>query len=867
MNKNVAQCSDRELLDVVRHDSVEAENQLLEHVEECSHCQQRLYELAGNENNWQEAAMALKAQAENEMGSFSTNIDPDGRLDEPRLDGEVEWTDEAAAKILEPPAHPEILGRLGRYQIERLIGSGGMGIVFKAFDTELNRTVAIKMLSPYLANSKSARQRFARESRSAAGVIDDHVVPIYNVDPANKPPYLVMQYIAGGSLQEKLDRDGPLEVAEIVRIGLQTSKGLVAAHAQGLIHRDVKPSNVLLDEGVERALLTDFGLARVENEPCLTRTGFQPGTPHYMSPEQVQGKDIDARSDLFGLGCLLYALCTGHSPFRAETSFAAFQRIVNESPQSIRELNQNIPSWLEVIISRLLSRSPDDRYSSADEVAKLLEGCLAHLQQPATTPLPSALKECAVEFKQQQDYSVLFSKILLASLFVLLGFIGISSFTKGTFDDTTKPNPELTGNTRIPSANFPIDNFSMGTLVEAKQDKDKTPEELEFEKLQREFGELSAKYSSALQQATNDEEVRRAYEELDPRELMPNKFLAFEEKHRNSPIALEALTIVSEMASSVGNPDSNAAKGRNAAFDRLIDHYLSHEGLEPTISTMSGGPPAPRAEEFLQLLVEKSPHKSVRAHALLAQIKIGKTLLEQKASVKFPEMKARYQEIIEHAPKKMAEQIQSMLEQIEALDADSLQKQLNEKLQSLGQDYADVEVQIYGTAGNASARISYAINKVVVGGQAPELHVTDLDGNSFKLSDYKGKIVVLLFTYGSQNTDYKEMYAPFRKLVAKYKSSPVHFVGVMGNSNKTRLQEAVSNGHINWTVISQKVNGPIQLNWGIEGFHYAYIIDTHGVLNPKQHMPYYGEGGYDTTDVDQKITQLLRKAARSKSED
>ena len=126
-----------------------------------------------------------------------------------------------------------------------------------------------------------------------------------------------MQYVAGGSLQEKLDRDGPLKVAEVLRIGLQIAKGLAAAHVQGLIHRDVKPSNVLLDEGVERALLTDFGLARAEDDACLTHSGVHPGTPHYMSPEQVRGEAIDGRSDLFSLGCVLYALCTGHSPFRA----------------------------------------------------------------------------------------------------------------------------------------------------------------------------------------------------------------------------------------------------------------------------------------------------------------------------------------------------------------------------------------------------------------------------------------------------------------------------------------------------------------------------------------------------------------------
>ena len=145
------------------------------------------------------------------------------------------------------------------------------------------------------------------------------MVSIHNVETDGEHPFLVMKFIAGGSLQQRLDREGPLDVCEVLRIGIHTAKGLAAAHAQGLIHRDGKPSNILLDEGVDRALLTDFGLARASDDARLTRSGFHPGTPHYTSPEQVRGESIDARSDLFGLGCVLYALRTGHPPFRSET--------------------------------------------------------------------------------------------------------------------------------------------------------------------------------------------------------------------------------------------------------------------------------------------------------------------------------------------------------------------------------------------------------------------------------------------------------------------------------------------------------------------------------------------------------------------
>lgn len=394
MTDQILQCDDRQLLAILETDGGAVEHEsLLDHVEICEHCQSRLQELAAGDDDWIRAGSVLSETDDDDQRTDS-EFDPTSL---PRFarqaEGSPDWNEEMVRQLLEPPSHPEMLGRLGRYEIERLIGSGGMGIVFKAWDTELNRPVAIKILAPGLAASNSARMRFSREARSAAGVVDDHVIPIHNVESENNPPFLVMQYMAGGSLQETIDRDGPLEVSEIVRIGLQTAKGLAAAHAQGVIHRDVKPSNILLDEGVERALLSDFGLAHTENDAGLTHSGFHPGTPHYMSPEQVRGEAIDARSDLFSLGCVLYCLCTGRPPFQAESGYAVLRAITDETPLSIRELNSNVPEWLERIVVKLLSKSRDDRFSSALEVAELLAGCLSHLHDPVTTPLPDAAKK------------------------------------------------------------------------------------------------------------------------------------------------------------------------------------------------------------------------------------------------------------------------------------------------------------------------------------------------------------------------------------------------------------------------------------------------------------------------------------------
>jgi hypothetical protein len=290
--------------------------------------------------------------------------------------------------FLSPANRPDLLGTLGGYEVQEAIGQGGMGVVLKGFDPALHRLVAIKVMAAALAGSAMARRRFTREAQAAAAVCHDHIVAVYGVHETAGLPYLVMQYIPGESLQARLDRIGPLEPVEIVRIGLQTASGLAAAHAQGLIHRDIKPANLLLEHGLPRVKITDFGLARMADDVQLTRDGVVAGTPEYMAPEQARGEPVDHRADLFSLGSVLYACCTGHAPFRGETALAVLRRVNDEEPKSIRELNPEVPAWLEQLIARLLAKDPDERFQSAAEVAALLEGYLGHLRQPATVPPP-----------------------------------------------------------------------------------------------------------------------------------------------------------------------------------------------------------------------------------------------------------------------------------------------------------------------------------------------------------------------------------------------------------------------------------------------------------------------------------------------
>jgi WD40 repeat protein len=357
------------------------QSRLTAHVEECPECRRILDALAARSGLWKELPLMR-----------------DDLLDPPTIDApselgtEADDEEEIPLGLLEPADGEGQLGRLGQYDILDVLGRGGMGVVFRGRDRALDRLVAIKVLAPGLGASAAARRRFAREAKAAAAVVHDHVVTIHAVDATPQGiPYIVMQYIAGKSVQDLIDRGKPPELREILRIGTQAAQALAAAHAQGLIHRDVKPANILLENGVERVKITDFGLARGVDDATMTQSGVVAGTPRYMSPEQARGEPIDHRSDLFSLGSVLYALCTGRAPFEGNSSIATLKRVCERTPQPIGHLNPDIPSWLVRIIERLHAKNPAERYSSAAEVADLLGRCLAHVQQPASVPLPVEL--------------------------------------------------------------------------------------------------------------------------------------------------------------------------------------------------------------------------------------------------------------------------------------------------------------------------------------------------------------------------------------------------------------------------------------------------------------------------------------------
>lgn len=348
---------------------------LIEHLDSCDDCREYLDQQAAAPELWEKLEAHLQPTEYDMPGSEDFSAATWGQFHK----SPVEIQD--VLDKLAPTDDPNHLGRLGNYEVTGVVGVGGMGVVLKAIDPTLDRIVAIKVMAPQLAGNEKARKRFSREAKAAAAVIHPNVIPIHSVSSTGSLPYLVMAYIRGGSLQKRLDMEGPLTTIEVLRVGSQIAAGLAAAHEQGIVHRDIKPENILMEEGIERITITDFGLARAVDDNTVTQMGTIAGTPMYMSPEQASGEQLDQKSDLFSLGSVLYTMCTGKPPFRADTSFGAMRMIIDEEPQPVTEVNSEVPHWLANCVSKLMAKDKVQRFESAEELHKLLEQCLSHMQQ------------------------------------------------------------------------------------------------------------------------------------------------------------------------------------------------------------------------------------------------------------------------------------------------------------------------------------------------------------------------------------------------------------------------------------------------------------------------------------------------------
>ncbi len=283
--------------------------------------------------------------------------------------------------------------KLGRYLVQSELGRGAMGVVYKATDPVLGRTVAIKTVNMALEQDGADKYeaRFYQEARAAGGLNHPNIVTVYDVGRSGDVAFMAMEFLEGVELRTLMDEGRPLPVSRAVSIAAQVAEGLAYAHEHGVVHRDVKPANIMVS-GDGAVKITDFGIARMRAGGELTQTGMMLGSPKYMSPEQVIGKRADHRSDLFSLGIILYEMLTGAAPFNGDNVTALMYQIVNFAPPAPGAVNGAVPELLDFIVAKVLAKPLEERYQSAQDVARDLRECERQLAAPAATvpPRPAA---------------------------------------------------------------------------------------------------------------------------------------------------------------------------------------------------------------------------------------------------------------------------------------------------------------------------------------------------------------------------------------------------------------------------------------------------------------------------------------------
>jgi serine/threonine protein kinase/WD40 repeat protein len=388
-----------------------------EHLQSCSQCTASANTLMPQDEITQairarrvltgdEGAVALAAEKGKLLSSQLQTMQPDetvigDNVQIPPADpnatvtfGSVQTPDEAL-NFLAPAQGPDELGRLGDYRILELLGMGGMGMVFRAEDARLKRQVALKVMKPSVAASRTAKDRFLREAQFTAAIEHDNIVQIFQVGEDNGVPFIAMPFLKGESLKTRQERVGRMSQKDVLKVGIQVAAGLAAAHDRNLIHRDIKPDNIWIEEKTGRAKILDFGLVRATSEDAgLTQSGMVMGTPRYMAPEQALGQDVDHRCDLFSLGSVLYHLASGKLPFEGSNVTATLMAVVQKDPKPLDAVISGLDPAFCDMITRLMRKNRDDRPKSAVEVAKALTAILQKLKQvdPTVTKAESTPK-------------------------------------------------------------------------------------------------------------------------------------------------------------------------------------------------------------------------------------------------------------------------------------------------------------------------------------------------------------------------------------------------------------------------------------------------------------------------------------------
>jgi eukaryotic-like serine/threonine-protein kinase len=328
----------------------------------------------------------------------------------------------------------ELIG--GRYELEKHVGSGGMSRVYRAHDRLLERTVALKILHEHYSQDDEYVERFRREARAVAQIAHPNVVTVIDRGEHEGRQFIVFEYVDGENLKQLVEREGALPIRQVIQLGLQVASALASAHERGVVHRDVKPQNVLLSEdGLPK--VTDFGIARSADVESVTLTGTVMGTSEYLSPEQARGEAVDVRSDVYSLGAILYELCTGRVPFAGENPVSIAMRHLHEPVPSVRERRRDVPRRLEAAIRRALAKDPEERFASMGELIAELEACLRALGNgDETIVLPAPVRPRRARRERRRGARRLARAFVLSLVaLALIGAAAVGAFALvGLFD-------------------------------------------------------------------------------------------------------------------------------------------------------------------------------------------------------------------------------------------------------------------------------------------------------------------------------------------------------------------------------------------------------------------------------------------------
>ncbi len=354
---------------------------------------------------------------------------------------------------MEADTVPQVLA--DRYEIDSVLGKGGMATVFLGMDRVLGRPVAVKVLASHFARDETSVTRFRREAQAAAALNHPNVVSVYDTGSDDGVHWIVMEYLEGRTLREIIDEEGPLAPERVARIARDVALALATAHDKGLVHRDVKPANIMIMPSGETKVM-DFGIARAvvsTGDPTLTRTGFIMGTATYLSPEQAQGKPVDARSDIYSLGCVGYEMLTARPPFDGDSPVAIATKHLSEDPEPISRLNHAVPREVEVVVAKAMRKAPEERYPDAREMAEDLgravtgelplaaAAAAGAATEPVTRPggdtrvLPAAIPEPLRESFRRSPW---LPTVMIAALLAVLAFVATVLLLRADSDSSRR---------------------------------------------------------------------------------------------------------------------------------------------------------------------------------------------------------------------------------------------------------------------------------------------------------------------------------------------------------------------------------------------------------------------------------------------